>query len=97
MPFLPGDVSNFVYLDVFDDHVLFFRFEPCLRNACKRFVMEHKPADNRPSFFLDDSPNKDINVAFFNIPLLKKYIAIISLYSCFIYFIIYFFIQGCGS
>ncbi|CAA6671505.1 unnamed protein product [Spirodela intermedia] len=50
----------------------YLRFEPYLRNACKRFVMEYKPADNRPTFFLDDSPNKDINVAFYNIPLLKR-------------------------
>ncbi|XP_078429129.1 minichromosome maintenance (MCM2/3/5) family protein [Wolffia australiana] len=50
----------------------YLRFEPYLRNACKRFVMEHKPADNRPAFFSDDSPNKDINVAFYNIPLLKR-------------------------
>ncbi|KAL5997624.1 MCM DNA helicase complex subunit mcm6 [Asimina triloba] len=43
------------------------RFEPYLRNACKQFVMEQKP-----TFIADDNPNKDINVAFFNIPLLKR-------------------------
>ncbi|MQL92941.1 hypothetical protein Taro_025561 [Colocasia esculenta] len=48
------------------------RFEPYLKNSCKRFVMEYKPADNRPTFFSDDNPNKDINVAFYNIPLLKR-------------------------
>jgi DNA replication licensing factor MCM6 len=44
------------------------RFEPYLKNACKRFVMEQKP-----TFIADDSPNKDINVAFFNLPLSKRY------------------------
>ncbi|KAL8045713.1 hypothetical protein ABFX02_08G132400 [Erythranthe guttata] len=45
----------------------FIRFEPCLRNACKRFIMELKP-----TFIADDNPNKDINVAFYNLPLVKK-------------------------
>ncbi|XP_047319032.1 DNA replication licensing factor MCM6 [Impatiens glandulifera] len=45
----------------------FIRFEPCLKNACKRFVMELKP-----TFITDDNPNTDINVAFFNLPLLKR-------------------------
>ncbi|KAL5732057.1 DNA helicase [Ranunculus cassubicifolius] len=45
----------------------YFRFEPFLRNACKRFVM-----DQKPTFIADDNPNKDINVAFYNIPLLKR-------------------------
>ncbi|XAR56189.1 DNA helicase [Bertholletia excelsa] len=45
----------------------YLRFEPYLRNACKRFVMEQKP-----TFITDDNPNKDINVAFFNLPLLKR-------------------------
>ncbi|XP_058101042.1 DNA replication licensing factor MCM6 [Magnolia sinica] len=45
----------------------YLRFEPYLRNACKRFVMEQ-----RPTFIADDNPNKDINVAFYNIPLLKR-------------------------
>ncbi|KAG5228080.1 hypothetical protein OIU76_017570 [Salix suchowensis] len=41
----------------------YLRFEPYLKNACKRFVMELSSA-----FISDDNPNKDINVAFFNIP-----------------------------
>ncbi|KAH7569745.1 hypothetical protein JRO89_XS06G0259700 [Xanthoceras sorbifolium] len=45
----------------------YLRFEPYLKNACKRFVMEQKP-----TFISDDNPNKDINVAFFNIPFLKR-------------------------
>ncbi|XP_077249548.1 minichromosome maintenance (MCM2/3/5) family protein [Tasmannia lanceolata] len=45
----------------------FLRFEPYLKNACKRFVMEQ-----RPTVITDDNPNKDINVAFYNIPLLKR-------------------------
>ncbi|KAL3812505.1 hypothetical protein ACJIZ3_013773 [Penstemon smallii] len=45
----------------------FLRFDPYLRNACKRFVTELKP-----SFITDDNPNKDINVAFYNLPLVKK-------------------------
>ncbi|KAL3523218.1 hypothetical protein ACH5RR_016052 [Cinchona calisaya] len=45
----------------------FLRFEPYLKNACKRFVMELKP-----TFIADDNPNKDINVAFYNLPLIKR-------------------------
>ncbi|KAL0354005.1 UNVERIFIED_CONTAM: DNA replication licensing factor MCM6 [Sesamum angustifolium] len=45
----------------------FLRFEPYLRNACKRFIMELKP-----TFIADDNPNKDINVAFYNLPLIKR-------------------------
>ncbi|XP_051131592.1 DNA replication licensing factor MCM6 [Andrographis paniculata] len=45
----------------------FLRFEPYLKNACKRFVMELKPA-----FITDDSPNKDINISFYNLPLIKR-------------------------
>ncbi|KAF5193857.1 Dna replication licensing factor mcm6 [Thalictrum thalictroides] len=45
----------------------YFRFEPFLKNACKRFVMEQ-----RPTFIADDNPNKDVNIAFYNIPLLKR-------------------------
>lgn len=45
----------------------FLRFEPYLRNACKRFVMELKPA-----FITDDNPNKDINISFYNLPLVKR-------------------------
>ncbi|KAI3847350.1 hypothetical protein MKX03_023488, partial [Papaver bracteatum] len=45
----------------------YLRFEPYLKNSCKRFVMEQ-----RPTFIADDNPNKDINIAFYNIPLLKR-------------------------
>lgn len=45
----------------------FFRFEMYLKNACKRFVMEKKP-----TFIADDNPNKDINVAFYNLPMIKR-------------------------
>lgn len=45
----------------------FLRFEPYLKSACKRFIMEL-----RPTFIADDNPNKDINVAFYNLPLVKK-------------------------
>ncbi|KAI3465768.1 hypothetical protein Pfo_022439 [Paulownia fortunei] len=45
----------------------FIRFEPYLRNACKRYIMELKP-----TFIADDNPNKDINVAFYNLPLVKR-------------------------
>ncbi|GJX93182.1 ribonuclease H-like domain-containing protein [Tanacetum coccineum] len=36
------------------------------QNACKRFVMGQKP-----TFITDDNPNKDINIAFFNLPIIK--------------------------
>ncbi|KAG2398472.1 hypothetical protein LR48_Vigan468s005900 [Vigna angularis] len=45
----------------------YLRYEPYLRNACKRFVMELKP-----SVVSDDGPNKDINVAFYNIAVIKR-------------------------
>ncbi|PHT56245.1 DNA replication licensing factor MCM6 [Capsicum baccatum] len=45
----------------------FLRFGSYLKNACKRFVMELKP-----TFITDDNPNKDINVAFYNLPLIKR-------------------------
>ncbi|XP_057535151.1 DNA replication licensing factor MCM6-like [Amaranthus tricolor] len=45
----------------------YLRFEPYLKNACKRFVIER-----RPSFFAEENPNKDINIAFYNIPLVKR-------------------------
>ncbi|KAL2933982.1 DNA replication licensing factor MCM6 [Bienertia sinuspersici] len=44
----------------------YLRFEPYLKNACKRFVMERNP-----SIIAEDNP-KDINVAFYNIPLVKR-------------------------
>jgi DNA replication licensing factor MCM6 len=49
------------------------RFEPYLRNACKRFVLENRAGENRAPIISDDSPNKDINIAFYNIPMLKRY------------------------
>ncbi|KAK7412958.1 hypothetical protein VNO78_04748 [Psophocarpus tetragonolobus] len=42
----------------------YLRFEPYLKNSCKRFVMEQKPQV--------DEPDKDINIAFFNIPVIKR-------------------------
>ncbi|GAV80097.1 MCM domain-containing protein [Cephalotus follicularis] len=45
----------------------YLRFDPYLKSACKRFVMELKP-----TFISDDNPNKDINIAFFNIPFSKR-------------------------
>ncbi|KAF7840260.1 DNA replication licensing factor MCM6 [Senna tora] len=45
----------------------YLRFEPYLKNACKRFVMELKP-----TVISDDNPNKDINIAFYNIPIVKR-------------------------
>lgn len=50
------------------------RFQPYLRNACKRFVTEHRAGENRAPIISDDSPNKDINIAFYNIPMLKRYV-----------------------
>uniref|UniRef100_A0A0E0HBC5 DNA replication licensing factor MCM6 n=1 Tax=Oryza nivara TaxID=4536 RepID=A0A0E0HBC5_ORYNI len=50
----------------------YLRFEPYLRNACKRFVMEQRTGENRAPIISDDSPNKDINIAFYNIPMLKR-------------------------
>jgi len=48
--------------------MVIIRFEPYLKNACKRFVMELSS-----TFISDDNPNKDINVAFFNIPFSMRY------------------------
>ncbi|XP_050367808.1 DNA replication licensing factor MCM6 isoform X2 [Argentina anserina] len=44
----------------------FLRFEAYLKNACKRFVME------RRSNAMPDDVNKDINVAFCNLPASKR-------------------------
>ncbi|KAL1359186.1 hypothetical protein HN51_004469 [Arachis hypogaea] len=70
--------SNTMFIDF--EHVITFsdllqkaisdeylRFEPYLKNACKRFVMELKP-----TFISDDNPNKDINIAFYNLPIVKR-------------------------
>ena len=38
-----------------------------MRNACKRFVIEMNP-----SFVSDETPNKDINVSFYNLPFTKR-------------------------
>lgn len=51
------------------------RFEPYLQNACKRFVMELKP-----TFISDDNPNKDINVAFYNIPIVNRFLHFYSVF-----------------
>ncbi|XP_071703381.1 DNA replication licensing factor MCM6 [Rutidosis leptorrhynchoides] len=45
----------------------YLRFESYLKNACKRFVMGQKP-----TFITDDNPNKDINIAFYNLPIIKR-------------------------
>ncbi|KAG5006055.1 hypothetical protein AAZX31_09G046400 [Glycine max] len=70
--------SNTMFVDF--DHVIRFsdllqqtisdeylRFEPYLKNACKRLVM-----DLKPSIVSDDSPDKDINIAFYNMPIVKR-------------------------
>ncbi|KAM1571028.1 hypothetical protein ACFX10_035962 [Malus domestica] len=44
----------------------FLRFEPYLKNACKTFVTQLRPN------FISDDTNKDINVAFFNLPVSKR-------------------------
>ncbi|KAJ3694519.1 hypothetical protein LUZ60_009999 [Juncus effusus] len=49
----------------------YLRFEPYLRKACNRFIMSDKSGENRP-IFTDDNPNKEVNIAFYNIQLLKK-------------------------
>lgn len=69
--------SNTMFVDF--DHVIRFsdllqqtisdeylRFEPYLKNACKRFVMELRPN------VISDDPNKDINIAFYNMPIIKR-------------------------
>ncbi|KAJ0262679.1 DNA replication licensing factor MCM6 [Hirschfeldia incana] len=73
-----GGESTMMYIDF--SHVMGFndalqtaiadeylRFEPYLRNACKRFVIEMNP-----SFISDETPNKDINVSFYNLPFTKR-------------------------
>ncbi|KAK7303820.1 hypothetical protein RJT34_14737 [Clitoria ternatea] len=73
-----GESNNFTMFIDFD-HVIRFsdllqqaisdeylRFEPYLRSACKRFVLELKPT------FMSDDNNKDINLAFYNIPIIKR-------------------------
>lgn len=57
----------------------YLRFEPYLKNACKRFVMEQ-----RPTFIADDNPNKDINIAFFNLPITKRYNFFFKIFKCLI-------------
>ncbi|XP_057433022.1 DNA replication licensing factor MCM6 [Lotus japonicus] len=56
--------SNHLGEAIFDEYL---RFEPFLKNACLRFVMELKP-----TFISDDNPNKDINIAFYNLPHVKR-------------------------
>lgn len=73
-----GGESTMMYIDF--SHVMGFndalqnaiadeylRFEPYLRNACKRFVIEMNP-----SFISDETPNKDVNVSFYNLPFTKR-------------------------
>ncbi|CAN8267554.1 unnamed protein product [Cochlearia groenlandica] len=73
-----GGESTMMYIDF--SHVMSFndslqkaiadeylRFEPYLRNACKRFVIEMNP-----SFVSDETPNKDITVSFYNLPFTKR-------------------------
>ncbi|XP_009101691.1 DNA replication licensing factor MCM6 isoform X2 [Brassica rapa] len=73
-----GGESTMMYIDF--SHVMGFndalqraiadeylRFEPYVRNACKRFVIEMNP-----SFVSDETPNKDINVSFYNLPFTKR-------------------------
>ncbi|KAG5395256.1 hypothetical protein IGI04_025219 [Brassica rapa subsp. trilocularis] len=73
-----GGESTMMYIDF--SHVMSFndalqraiadeylRFEPYVRNACKRFVIEMNP-----SFVSDETPNKDINVSFYNLPFTKR-------------------------
>ncbi|KAL5158202.1 DNA replication licensing factor MCM6 [Glycine soja] len=75
---MKSNESNTMFIDF--DHVIRFsdllqqtisdeylRFEPYLKNACKRFVM-----DLKPSLVSDDSPDKDINIAFYNMPIVKR-------------------------
>lgn len=77
---MKANESNTIFVDF--SHIMLFsdplqsavsdeylRFEASLRNASKRFVMEQKP-----SLITDDSPNKDVNVAFFNLPFCKRYV-----------------------
>ncbi|KAK1423653.1 hypothetical protein QVD17_18959 [Tagetes erecta] len=45
----------------------YLRFESYLKNACKRFVTGQKG-----TFVNDDNPNKDINIAFYNLPIVKR-------------------------
>ena len=56
--------SNLLQKAISDEYL---RFEPYLKNSCKRFVM-----DQKPTFISDDNPNKDINLAFFNLPVSKR-------------------------
>uniref|UniRef100_A0A9I9CQE6 DNA replication licensing factor MCM6 n=1 Tax=Cucumis melo TaxID=3656 RepID=A0A9I9CQE6_CUCME len=56
--------NNLLNIAIADEYL---RFEPYLKNACKRFVMEQNP-----SFVADDNPFKDINVAFCNIPVSRR-------------------------
>ena len=43
------------------------RFEPFLAAAAKKFVLQH-----RPTYFMEEDPNKDVHLAFFNLPAVKK-------------------------
>lgn len=59
-------------------NVRVIRFEPYLKNACKRFVMESRSNKTRQPITSDDNANKDICIAFYNIPLLKRWLLLIN-------------------
>ncbi|MCO5597380.1 hypothetical protein L7F22_051456 [Adiantum nelumboides] len=64
---------DFNHVMLFDDALQaaisedFLRFEPYLSAAAKRFVLQH-----RPTYFMEEDPNKDVHLAFFNLPTVKK-------------------------
>ncbi|KAH7428831.1 hypothetical protein KP509_09G019700 [Ceratopteris richardii] len=64
---------DFNHVMLFDDALQaaiaeeFLRFEPFLSAAAKKFVLQH-----RPTYFMEEDPNKDVHLAFFNLPTVKK-------------------------
>lgn len=44
--------------------------------------------EQKPTFITDDNPNKDINIAFFNLPLLKRYNFWLRFLICIFFFIV---------
>ncbi|KAI5077419.1 hypothetical protein GOP47_0007243 [Adiantum capillus-veneris] len=64
---------DFNHVMLFDDALQaaiaedFLRFEAFLSAAAKRFVLQH-----RPTYFMEEDPNKDVHLAFFNLPTVKK-------------------------
>eukprot|EP00250_Pteridium_aquilinum_P008956 c18338_g1_i1 orf=152-2668(+) len=63
---------DFNHVMLFDDALQaaiseeFLRFEPFLSAAAKKFVLQH-----RPTYFMEEDPNKDVHLAFFNLPTVK--------------------------